>query len=75
PNSGSFNITGQTSSNQSMDIEVLNTIGQSVYHTTWAPVNNKINENLQLSNLPSGIYTLRAKSGEGISTVRFTISK
>jgi len=75
PNSGSFNITGQTSSSQSLDIEVLNTIGQSVYHTTWTPVNNKINENLQLSDLPSGIYTLRARSGEGISTVRFTISK
>lgn len=65
PNKGDFTVKGNlgTSGQQTVAIEITNTIGQVVYKQNLVVVDGVINQHIQLdNNLASGVYLLNLSS-------------
>ncbi len=59
PSNGMITINLTTKDTQMYQLEVLNTLGQSVYPKTNITLGSNINKQIDLSGLPTGIYTLK----------------
>ncbi|MES2703320.1 MAG: SBBP repeat-containing protein [Bacteroidota bacterium] len=77
PNSGDFSVKGDVpdASAATVQVEVLNTIGQVVYTANSTLVNNSIDEQVTLRQVPAGLYLLRVTSDGLTRIIRFTVSK
>src|SRR6476661_246667 len=71
-NSGRFNLEVRGANAQSLGVEVTNMLGQRVY--TGTAKDNFTNE-VDLSNLSAGIYTLKVKNGSEYSLQQISIVK
>ena len=75
PNTGSFVVSGPVSV-PTVEIQVINIVGQTVYKHAVVAVNGRINEELHLENLlANGSYILRVLTETTNSNINFTISK
>ncbi len=74
PNNGNFEISIQLNEAQSLELELLNSIGQSIFSQK---LNNIVatNLNYQLNEYPSGFYYLSVKSSLGSTTKRLLITE
>jgi hypothetical protein len=80
PNSGLFtleinmvHLNGQV---EHATVEMLNSIGQSVYHKLISFDNGYINEHMELKNsVPPGIYFLQITIGDKVEKTRMMLSK
>lgn len=64
PSKGVFTVKGTMSAtNEDVVMEVSNMLGQVVYSNKVTAQNGAINENVQLSNVASGMYILSLRSG------------
>ncbi len=61
PNNGSFAIKGYLNGSNAnkMNLEVLNTLGQVVYNSSFTIQNQEIYQNISLDTMPDGIYIVR----------------
>ncbi|MBS1688189.1 MAG: SBBP repeat-containing protein [Bacteroidetes bacterium] len=78
PNNGNFTVKASFNGAQPKDatIEVVNVIGQVVYHTVAEVQNGAIEKNLQLgAELPNGMYILRLVANDNSSILHFSINK
>ncbi|MEO6833999.1 MAG: SBBP repeat-containing protein [Chitinophagaceae bacterium] len=79
PNSGEFTIAGKSDDllpGELVYLEVLNTIGQSVYKTSFITGNSVWTREISLdSRLPNDIYLLRVDMGEKQATLRFRMNR
>jgi hypothetical protein len=75
PNKGSFTITADLPNQQNAEIQVLNTLGQNVFTDNIPVSNGKLEKQLNLINLPTGVYWLRLKTSGQASVISFTIQK
>jgi len=75
PNNGSFSVEGfvNGANNGSIQIDVTNAIGQVVYNGSTAVTNGHVKQQLNLGNVPAGVYMLRLNSEGQTRTLRFTI--
>lgn len=69
PNNGSFTLNGLAGTTDPANLDIINSIGQIVYHDIIKPVNHGINTQLNLQ-LPQGIYILKLDN----QTIQFTVS-
>jgi len=75
PNTGSFVVSGPVSV-PTVEIQVINIVGQTVYKHAVVVVNGRINEELHLENLlANGSYILRVLTETTNSNINFIISK
>ncbi len=76
PNSGIFTIEINKlgANRKELQIEILNTIGQTVYSRSITPANNNIKEQINLNDMPSGMYLLKASTDSGTDIVRFIVA-
>lgn len=77
PNNGTFTLKGSIGDIAGeLQIDVINALGQLVYHDVAATNNGELNKVISLNNqLSSGIYMLRLSDGETQRTIRFTLNK
>jgi hypothetical protein len=71
PNNGNFTLSGNVSG--MVDIHILNTMGQIVYSDKIDVAGSALNKQIELRDMPNGIYILQVSSPEGIQTLRFNI--
>ena len=57
---------------KAVELTVLNALGQVVFTATVPASMDKITQQINLSQLPTGIYVLRAKTENGLDTRRVT---
>jgi hypothetical protein len=69
PSQGSFEVRLPAGSALPTDIEVINAVGQRIYHLTATEENQRIT----LFNAPAGIYTLRAYLPDGVAALRLVL--
>lgn len=71
-----FEICMEDISEETIDVKVLNSMGQSVYGKIFARMDNCVKENIELeSGLASGIYFLRIKIGNKIETTKILLNR
>jgi hypothetical protein len=73
PNDGNFTVLFAENLRGEVAIEVMNAIGQQVYKKTIQQTTNNLQ--LNLSQLPNGVYLLKLKTGNGTGAQRFTLDK
>ncbi len=73
PNNGSFTLNYSMTGNDHVTISIMNELGQQVY-TEQKLANNGLNiEQLNISGLAGGIYTLRIQTSKGSSVQKLSI--
>lgn len=74
PNSGSFTIKGEVANNKTIDLTIINELGQTVHQTTIRPQHNTINQQININKeLATGVYLLQLRTEDGVSTVKLHI--
>ncbi len=75
PNNGNFTITGTIgTTNEQVDFEITNMLGQVVYSSKTTAVNGLLKEQINTNNtLADGIYILGVHSQEGNGTFRIVV--
>lgn len=69
PNNGTFNVYAQFPENKSAALKIYNLTGQLVFEKALQPVGNAINEEIDLQDIPFGIYQLQFTI-DGLQIVR-----
>lgn len=76
PNNGNFSLEGIVNFNKEIRIDIINALGQVVYHDSILPVNNEVRKDITLEQqLINGIYLLRLVMDDETEVKRFTLSK
>ncbi len=77
PNTGEFTLSGQLAgnSNNEVNMEVSNMLGQVVYKGKTTPANGALKAQILLDGVPSGSYLLRVNTETGSETFHFVIGK
>lgn len=75
PTSGKFNVKLDNEDASDLDIQVFGTNGQVIKQVQRAQINPFHEEQFDLSELPSGIYSIRMKIGEVEKTERIILNK
>lgn len=75
PNNGIFTLSGKALTNERIMLEVINITGQVVFTDAVIPSNKQVHKQMNISNLPQGVYLLQMKTANGMSTARFTVNK
>jgi len=75
PNKGAFSLQGTlaTASNEELNVEVTNMLGQVVYSGKVKANAGAINERIELSNAASGMYLLNLSTGNDRAVFHFVI--
>ncbi len=77
PNPGNFTITGDLAgmTANKVTISVINPLGQVVYSSDASLFNNKLNKEIRLDNLASGIYLLKVSADDVSKVIRFSVQR
>lgn len=68
PNAGKFRVTFDLGIAEQVTMTVQNLAGQVVYARDLGEVSGRVTEDVQLRDLPAGVYMLRMQSASGQST-------
>jgi len=76
PNTGNFTLKGSIEGiGNSVNLEIINLLGQLVYTGEATIQNNELNRNIDIANIQDGIYLLRINGGDQGKTFRFTVKR
>jgi|GEM_PF-737077 len=73
PNKGVFTINGVVTTNEPLNLTVLNIIGQVVYTKRIIPSNGLIDSKIDIGTIVEGIYNLKISNGQITDVIRFTV--
>ena len=74
PSSGNFNIYFNDVNDGNYDIQILNSLGQNVYSTSAKVVNRKWIQQVDIKNLPNGMYVVNINNGNIQHNIKIIIS-
>ena len=63
PNRGTFNLSGDTPSGELLTIEIFNLAGEKVFHSIPEIMKEKLDKEIILGEMASGIYLVRIRLG------------
>jgi hypothetical protein len=75
PGNGRFTLSYSVNGSGNVKMMMTNMLGQIVYSEQKYVAKGTINEQLNLSNLANGIYSLRIETGYGMSTIKVAVIK
>lgn len=75
PNEGFFRLKGNIYTEREIGLSVKNSGGKTVYSNWFSPLNNTVDEQIQLQELPNGLYYLTLNLDEDRRTIKFTITR
>lgn len=73
PNKGVFTLSATGIEHQSIDVEVINLLGQAIYNSTITPDNRQVSTDIHLNDAPAGIYILRITSDGKQRNIKFRV--
>lgn len=73
PNTGSFTIQLEARTEDEIQVEVLNILGQSVYQTNPEKAIGQFSVSIELKDATSGIYLVRLKVGKAIANQKIIV--
>jgi subtilisin-like proprotein convertase family protein len=73
PNNGMFTVKFNSLTNEDISIEVLDIRGRSIYQEIYQDSGSVFNQNIDLRNVQSGIYMVRASVGNRAITKKIII--
>jgi hypothetical protein len=73
PNDGNFRVTTTNITGETVKLELVNAIGQLVYKMPVDVVNTRLNHEVNLNGLASGIYLLKLYDNGVVNTIKLTI--
>ncbi len=73
PNSGSFEVTLNTTETVELNVEVINTVGQIVYNRNYGKVSGAITRAVNLTNATPGVYMVKVTVNDKVSVYRMSI--
>ncbi len=73
PSNGMVSLSYSISQSASVRVTIINELGQIIYDNTESKTAGKVNEQLNLESLASGIYSLRLQTGNGIIIQKLAI--
>jgi hypothetical protein len=73
PNDGNFRITATNISGPAVKLELVNGVGQLVYKKEINAVSKKIDTELKLNGLVSGVYLLKLYDSGTVNTFKLTV--
>jgi len=74
PNNGNFTLDLSSVKSQVSNVKIMNMVGGIVYQQKVAP-NATFNQNINLSNLSDGVYTIRIQTNNGGIVKKMVIKK
>jgi len=74
PNNGNFTLNLSAVKDQVTNVKIMNMVGGVVYQEKAAQ-NASFNQNINLSNLSEGVYTLRIQTNNGEIVKKMVIKK
>lgn len=76
PNQGSFRLKGAAGTAKQVDLDIVNTLGQSVYHALLPVSNGQLDQQITLKEgIAGGTYVLRLRLADSQSAIRFVITR
>jgi hypothetical protein len=73
PASGMVQVSLSVDEKTSMDLEIINLTGQSVFSKTYPAFSGTYHEEIDISQFPSGVYFIRIHTPEGIVNKKFIV--
>ncbi|MCT4623505.1 MAG: T9SS type A sorting domain-containing protein, partial [Schleiferiaceae bacterium] len=73
PNDGKFRVSFELEGLKSVELNVSNALGQNVYHKSLGNIAGQRNEDIDLANLPKGMYVLQVNANGQESKIRFVV--
>jgi len=59
PNNGTFRVSAEINTTNSVELKLFSAIGQLVYSSTIQPVANKIEKEISIGNSAAGVYIIQ----------------
>lgn len=75
PNKGSFTLKGAITTDKEVAYEITNIMGQVLNSGIVPVINNELNSQLTVSEIPNGVYMLRVTAGNESKMIRFSVEK
>ncbi|HNX01814.1 MAG TPA: T9SS type A sorting domain-containing protein, partial [Candidatus Cloacimonadota bacterium] len=75
PSQGKFTISGNTGINNIENISVVNNLGSVIYESKGVNLKGDFTEEINIGNVPGGIYYIKAGTEKGTSVFKLIIEK
>ena len=75
PNNGMFTLYGENYTAGTLDVSIINQLGQVVFRQQVVTPGGELSENISLKNLPAGIYMMQVATANSTQMLRFTVSE
>ncbi|MCX6230246.1 MAG: T9SS type A sorting domain-containing protein [Bacteroidetes bacterium] len=75
PNNGKFNLNFTNEYSENISIQIFNMLGELVYNESKHQYKGIYNDNIDISKLSNGIYSINIKIGERKTTEKIVVSK
>jgi hypothetical protein len=75
PNDGRFNVSITTTSDETFNISVYNSLGVKIYEEAKVEVNGSLNKVIDLRPVPNGVYTVIFKDSQQQVVKKIIVSK
>ena len=73
PNNGKFVLEISSLQDQRVSLDILAVDGKKVYEKNYGKIQGQTTEQIDLSNMPSGIYLVKLMMGDEINTQKLII--
>ncbi len=73
PNNGLFTLSMNSEDRSDLQINVVNMLGQKVYTESRNSFTGNYNENIDLTNMAQGLYTIQIRLGDGTYSARVMV--
>lgn len=73
PNNGKFIVEGFTQTDDQLNFAVISSLGKVVYKGSTIPDRSKFFKEIELDNVPSGVYMLQLSTGRESRIIHFTV--
>lgn len=73
PNNGTFTLSGNTDTDEMLQLHIANSVGQLIYSDTLQPVNGQVHKVFNIQGIATGIYSVTIKGENKTSVFKLSV--